>query len=538
MSAPDPGAPPGDVRLSSLSPLRHRSFRILWLAWVAACLCMWMSDVAAAWLMTSLTASPVMIALVQTAATLPIFLAGLPSGALADIVDRRRLLILTQAWAIIVALALFATASTATLNPVLLLLLVFANGLGLAARWPAFSALIPELVPANEVALGSALSGVANNGARIAGPLIAGAIITSAGSAYVFAFNAALSVVSGVLLLRWSYARKTSALPRERIAGAIRVGIQHVRQSPRLRYVMVRVIGFHFHSVALIALLPLVAKNVGHGNARTFTLLMAAMGAGAVCAALSMATVNRRFSPQQRLTGGSILFASATIAAALAPVLPVAMLALFAAGTAWMFGANTLMVSGTMALPDWVRARGLSMFQMAMMGSAAIGAALWGYVASLTSVPASLILSGVSALAALYLARRARLEAGPPEDLAPAPGWTLPEVTEPVDHDRGPVLVMIEYQIDPARTDEFLEVMRESRRVWLGHGLQSWNLFSDISRAGRHVEHMVDESWAAYLRRNERVAVSYLPLRERKLAMHTGPGAPVVTRYVASSVGR
>ena len=531
-----PGTPPDEFRPTSWSPLRHKSFRMLYMAWAGACLCMFMSDVASAWLMTSLTTSPVMIALVQTAATLPIFLLGLPSGALADIVDRRRLLIFTQIWAVVVAGALFAMAVSTLLNPLLLLLLVFANGLVLAVRWPAFSATIPELVPRREVPMASALSGVANNVSRIAGPLVAGLIIASVGAEYVFAFTALISVVSATLLFSWSYARKPSALPSEKMSSAMRVGIQHVRQSPPVQIVMVRVVCFFFHSIGLIALLPLVAKGLGGDGAGTFSLLMAAMGSGAVVLALAMPAINRLMARDVRYRTGTIVFAVSTVAAAFAPNLPFALVSMFIGGSAWLFTANTLMVVAQLTLPDWVRARGLSIVQMAMMGGTASGAAIWGYIASLYGVRASLVASAISGPLALLLTRRARLPSKIPEDLGPAGGFTQPEIAIPLDSDAGPILVMIEYQIDPERTDEFLEIMRESRRLWLAHGLHAWSLFSDISVEGRHVEHMVDESWASYLRRNERIAASYLPLRVRKKAMHLGPDAPVVTRYVGRDV--
>jgi MFS family permease len=518
--------------------LRHTSFRKLYIAWVCACLCMFMSDVASAWLMTSLTTSPILVALVQSAATLPIFLFGLPSGALADILDRRRLLIFTQVWGVAVAAMLFSTAITASLNPAFLLVLVFANGIVLAIRWPAFSATIPELVPLREVPLASALSGVANNGSRIVGPLLAGVIIATYGPAWAFALTATLSAIAATLLFAWPYRRKPSALPSERISGAMRVGVQHVRQSPRVRMVMARVVCFFFNSIAVMALLPLVAKELvqapsGHGGAQTFSLLLAMMGAGAVTVAMAMPAINRRFTRDVRYRTGTIVFAAATVVVALSPWRGLAFIALYFAGAAWLFTANTLMVAGTLSLPDWVRARGLSIIQMSMMGATASGAAIWGWVASHGSVRIALLASALGGPLGLLITRRTVLGKDAPEELTPAGNWTHPELATPIDPDEGPVLVMVEYQIDPAKTDEFVALMRESRRVWLAHGLLEWQLFSDVSREGRHVEHMVDESWAAYLRRNERIAASYLPLRERKRAMHIGPDAPVVSRYIA-----
>jgi MFS family permease len=302
--------------------------------------------------------------------------------------------------------------------------------------------------------------------------------------------------------------------------------------------VMIRVVCFFFNSIAVMALLPLVAQPLTddpaqHAGARTFALLLAAMGAGAVSIAIVMPGINRRFTRDIRYRFGTLVFALATVVVALSPYLWLALLALYFGGAAWLFTANTLMVAAQLSLPEWVRARGLSIIQMAMMGATASGAAIWGSVASRGGVRVALLASAVAGPLALLLTRRTELGKDAPEELVPAGVWTHPELVSPIDPDEGPVLVMVEYQIDPARTDEFIALMRESRRVWLAHGLRQWNLFSDVSREGRHVEHMVDESWASYLRRNERIAASYLPLRERKMAMHVGADAPVVTRYIA-----
>ena len=214
----------------------------------------------------------------------------------------------------------------------------------------------------------------------------------------------------------------------------------------------------------------------------------------------------------------------------------IALVALFIGGAAWMGTANTPMVAATLSLPDWVRARGLSIVQMGMMGATATGAALWGYIASHASVQSSLLIAAAVGALALLLTARSSIAAGSPDDLTPAGVFQQPEIAMPIDPDEGPVLVMVEYRIDPERTDEFVEIMRESRRVWLAHGLRDWSLFSDVSVPGRHVEHMIDESWASYLRRNERIAVSYLPLREKKRAMQIGDEPPQVTRYLGRQV--
>jgi MFS family permease len=534
--APRGNRPPSGHDVSAWSPLRHRTYRMLWVTWVIASLCMWMSEVAAAWLMTSLSDAPVMVALVQTAATLPVFLLGLPSGALADIVDRRRMLIATQVWAAIVALLLAVLALADLLTPGVLLVLVFANGIVLAARWPVHSALVPSLVPRAELQEAMALNGVANNGSRLAGPLIAGAVIAASGVEHVFAINAALAFAAILMLARWKHERKASTLPSERFFAAIRVGLQHVRQSADIRRVMARAAAFFLGAIALIALLPLVARGMQGGGPGTFTLLLAAMGAGAVAGAFLLPLFTRRMSHDRRVASGTLLFCAAAATVAVAPNVWIAMPGMLVAGIAYMFASNPLMVAAQHVLPDWVRARGLSVYQMGIMGASALGAALWGQVASLTGVSASLLIaSGIGAVSIVFL-RRLPLPAGGDDDLSPSTSWKMPPLAAPIDADEGPVLVTIEYRIDPGRVDEFLAVMRESRRVWLSSGLLAWSLFSDVSERGRYLEHMVDESWAAYIRRNERVAASYVRLRERKHAFHTAAQAPTVTRYVAESV--
>ena len=530
---PDAAAP----AVRAWTPLRHPVYRTLWIAWIAACLTLWMNDVAAAWLMASLTASPVMVALVQTAATLPVFLLGVPAGALADILDRRRLLIFTQGWAFVVAVLLFALALGGALGPASLLALVFANGMVLALRWPAFSAIVPDLVPPREIPAASALNGVANNTSRVMGPLVAGLVIAAVGSAYVFGLNALLSLLSATLLARWAAPARTSALPSERFVGAMRLGVQHVRQSTRMRYVLVHLAIFFLNMIAVVALLPLVAKQLD-GGAGAYAMMMAAMGAGAVAGAFVLPRANRRLGAERRFAAGTLLYAAATAGVALAPGLVVVLAAMFFAGAAFMVAANTLIVAAMMALPHWVRARGLAIYQMVMMGASAAGAAWWGWIASVGSVRLALLGAAATMALGLLASRRVPLPIGTVEEVRPAGGWSAPDVAVAIAPEQGPVLVTVEYRIDPARTDEFLALMRESRRVWLGHGLAAWSLFSDVGEEGRHIEHMVDESWAAYVRRNERVAASYLSLRERKHALHRGPGAPAVARYVGRSVER
>jgi len=521
---------------AAFTPLADPVFRMLWIVWFTANVCMAMNDVAAAWLMSTLTTSPVMVALVQTAATMPVFLLGLPSGALADILDRRRYFVVTQFWVAVTALLLCLAILTDAINPTLLLVLVFLNGIGLAMRWPVYSAIVPGLVPRTQLPAALALNGLAMNASRIIGPVVAGALIAGAGTEWVFIVNVVLSVIAAFLILRWKTVEEPSALPGERFLGAMRVGVQYVRQSAPMRAVLVRVLTFFGQSTALIALLPLVARGMHGGSAGTYTLLFASLGFGAILSVFMLPHMRHRHSRDQLIRDGSVVQAIAMVGAGVAPNVYVAVPVMVVAGMAWLTTANSISVAAQLALPNWVRARGMSTFQVALMGGAGAGAALWGQVAALTSVRASLAIAAVTGVAALWLTRHYRVESDAADDLTPSQEWKAPVTALPVEPDAGPVMTTIEYRIDPARAAEFREVMRESRSSRLRQGALSWELFRDTNDPGRFLEYFVDESWVEHLRRFDRVTTADVALRARRLSFHLGERPPVVTRCIAEPV--
>ena len=514
----------------ALAPLRVPVFRMLWFTWLAANTSMWMNDVAAAWLMSSIAPSPLWVALVQTASTMPVFLLGLPSGAFADILDRRRYFMATQFWVAGVAIVLATFVLMDWVSPPLLLALVFLNGIGLAMRWPVFAAIVPELVPRAELPAALALNGIAMNSSRIIGPLLAGALIASAGSAYVFLLNAVLSVTAGFIIMRWRREHHESPLGRERLTSAMRVGLQYVWQSGRIRAILLRVALFFLHSTALLALLPLIARSLPGGAAGTFTVLLAAMGAGAITGALSMQHVRRLLPHQALIFAGTATQALSAVVVAFAPSIYVAVPAMFVCGAAWLAVANSLTVATQMALPDWVRARGMSIYQMALMGSTAGGAALWGQVATWTNIHDAVMIAAMSSVTLMFIAQRLVIDRGIEEDLSPSHAIKAPQ--HPETPRAGRILVSIEYRIDPARVDEFLELMQESRRSRMSQGALDWQVIRDLYEPGRIVEQIVDESWTEHLRRFDRVTQADVQLRDRKLAFHTGDAPPVVTRYL------
>ena len=526
---------PAAERLSPWDPMKVPVFRMLWFTWLTANICMWMNDVAAAWMMTSMTTTPIWVALVQSAATLPVFMLGLPSGALADILDRRRYFIVTQFWIAVVATLLCVAVISGIMTPPLLLALTFANGVGLAMRWPVFAAIVPELVTRAHLPAALALNGVSMNASRIIGPLLAGALIASAGTEYVFVLNAVLSIGTGFVIMRWRRTHSPSPLGRERLVSAMRVGVQFVAQSSRLRAVLLRVSLFFLHSTALLALLPLIARGLHGGDAGTFTLLLASMGMGAIAAALNLARLRQMLPRDTLVLRSTILQSLSTVIVAFAPNAWIAVPAMALNGAAWITCANSLSVSAQLSLPDWVRARGMSMYQMAIMGASAAGAAIWGQLATVTSIQIGLVVAAISGTATMLLAQRKVIDLSIEEDLTPSREFKVPAHAFP---GAGHVVVTIEYVIDPARGDDFRALMQESRRSRLRQGALEWALLRDLGEPGRYVEQITDESWTEHLRRFDRVTASDVALRERKLAFHVGETAPLVTRHVVESQPR
>lgn len=387
-----------------LLPLREPVFRLFWLAWLTGNMTMWMNDVSAAWLMAQLSAAPLMVALVQASASLPLFLLGLPSGALADLMDRKRLYVLAQFWITLVSAALAVLATTGSLTAPGLLILCCANGIGLALRFPVFAALIPALVPREQLSAALGLNALAVNISRILGPLLAGVVIASFGMGAVFMLNAALSLLSCAMIVACGIPPRAPAGNGQSLLASMRGGLDFVRQSVPMRNILLRVFFFFLHSIGLIAMLPLVARGM-HADATTYTMMLAAMGVGAVLAGF---TLTRLAGPALRdrvLLWGVLLYALATVASALAPTVWVALPALALAGAVWLSVVNTLTMAAQLVLPEQLRARGIAIYQMAIMGGSAFGAALWGQLATHTSVRTALLCCAASSLALLWLCR-------------------------------------------------------------------------------------------------------------------------------------
>lgn len=523
-----------DEKSPMLAPMRHRSFRLLWSVAFIANVCTWMSDVSAAWMMTTLTTDALWVGLVQTASMLPVFLLGLPSGALADSFDRKQYLLLTQAWVTGIAALLSAAVFLGWMSPLLLLLLTFASGIGLAMRMPVLAAVVPELVPRLQLPAAMALNSVSMNVSRIIGPILAGMLIASAGTAWVFLLNAILSVLTVLLISRWKREAKSSPLGREPLGTAMRVGWQYVAQSHHLKGVLLRLGIFFFCTSALTAMLPLLARKMGGENAVTFTVLLASMGGGAVVSVSFLPGLRARYGRDALVLRGTVLQALIMLLMGWADQLWLAAPAMFLCGAAWLTVGNALSVAAQQGLPDWVRARGMSLSQMAVMGGSALGAAFWGQISNWSTVSVSLAIAAGIAVLGMAWINHLWPETGKALDLTPQ---HVPLPTKAAElQGQGRVMVTIEYRIDPACAQKFRALMLEaSRPSKLRHGALAWQLLHDMNDPGRFVEMITDASWADYLRRFERLTVADVELRQRKQAFHLGNDEPRVCRHFIES---
>jgi MFS family permease len=397
---------------SSLAPFRQPAFRLLSGTGFVANVCLWMNDVSAAWMMTTLTRSPLWVALVQTAAALPVFMLALVSGAMADQVDRRRHLLATHCWLALVGLAFGAAVLADAVSPPLLLALTFAHGVGVAVRLPAFAAAVPHTVSRTDLPAAITLIGLSMNASRIAGPLLAGLLIAVAGAGFVFLLNGVLAVCIAIILFRWKGDELPAPTPVEggprALVSAIRVGVAHVIGSRQLSGVMVRIWVFMFHSAALLGLLALLARAMDGADAGTFALLLGGMGTGALVAAPLMPWLRLRTPAPALLLGGVFLQVIAMATMAITHHLWLALPAMMLFGMSWLTTGNTLTVSAQIHMPDWVRARGMAIYQMSTLGASACGAAFWGQLATWTSVPTSLLTASGSGLVLFAIVNRWR----------------------------------------------------------------------------------------------------------------------------------
>jgi len=511
-------------------PLRTPIFRRLLIADVVSDVGAFMQGVGSAWLMVSLGASPLLVALTQTASTLPFFLFALPAGAIGDIVDRRALIMYAETWMLCVATALAVMTIAGLMTPRLLLVMTFALSAGDAFETPTWRAVLPELVRKEDLPAASALNGIEFNIARAVGPALAGALIAAAGVGAAFLVNVVSFLGVIVVVVRWKRPAGVRTAPREPLRGATVAAIRYVRNVPVSRALMLRSGVVMFCASAPFALLPAIAHRVS-GSAIGYGILLGCFGVGAIGGALIMPWARGRAS-----TEAVVSTAVAVLGAAIATIsrvhnLPGLMVMMLIAGAAWLTFislANALVQS---MAPDWVRARVLAIFMLISQGGLAAGSAAWGALASHATIDTALMWAGLSTIATTALGLWVRLPDGG-IDVSPWNHWRMPAIVHDVAPrlEQGPVLVTVEYRVEAQHTGAFLRAMGEYERVRRRDGASRWGLYRDLEQADVFLETFIVTSWAEHLRQHERLTRADSALEEL-IASHT-QGEPRVRHLI------
>jgi MFS family permease len=523
------------VAVSFAAPFRHPAFVVVWTATLVSNVGGWMYSAASGWLMTSLNPDPLVVALVQAASTLPICLFAIPAGALADIFDKRKYLLVVESLTTLVSAVYAAIVGFGLATPGNLILFTFLVGAAGALTVPAWQAVVPLLVPKNDLPPAIAANSVGVNISRAIGPALGGATIAGIGIAAPFWINAIsnLGVVGALLWWRQSQAAGT-LLPAERFGQAIWAGLRYARHNPHLRATLIRAAGFFLFASAYWALLPLVARVQIASGPTLYGVLLGVIGASAVGAALFLPWLKQRLGADRLMAVGALgqVIAMALYGVAREPV--TALAASVVAGASWIAALATLTVSAQVALPDWVRGRGLALYTTVFFGCLSLGSAGWGEVAVLAGLPDALFLAAAGALAAIILTWRWKLQTGAGLDLTPSMHWPAPIVAQEIAHDRGPVLVTVEYRIRPQDREAFLQALERLGYERRRDGAFRWGVFEDAADEGRVIEAFLVQSWLEHLRQHERITNADRLVQEAVQRFQLA-GAPKVTHFIAAA---
>ena len=518
---------------SAFSAFHHRAFTVLWTATVVSNIGGWMYSAASAWLMTTLDPNPVAVSLVQVATSLPTFLFALLAGALADIVDRRRLLIVVESFITVSSTALAALVWLDLVTPGRLLFLTFLVETGAALTAPAWQSIVPQLVPRQDLPEAVAANSVGVNVSRAVGPALGGVITVAWGIAAPFWVNAGsnLGSIGGLL---WWRAPQTGQrrLPTERLVSALQTGIRYARHSRHLRATLLRAVGFFLFASAYWALLPLVARDRIAGGPKLYGILLAVIGASAIAGAFALPRLKNELGPDRLVAAGAIGTAGALLLFGLARNPVTAIAASVLAGISWIAVLSSLNVSAQFALPEWVRGRGLAMYMTVFFGTTTLGSAIWGEVASVAGLPTAHFVAAAGALLAIPLTWRWKLQTAQGMDLTPSMSWPAPIVTGHVGNDQGPVMVTVEYRISPKDREAFLTALDTLSHERRRDGAYAWGIFEDIADRSRFLETFFVESWLEHLRQHERVTNA-----DRMLQDHIHrlvQGTPKITHLIAA----
>jgi MFS family permease len=519
------------------APLRHSVFRRIWLASLLSNLGLLIQGVGAAWAMTQMTASADKVALVQTALMLPIMLISMPAGAIADMYDRRVIALISLSIALTGATGLAVLSWIGAVTPEILLIFCFVVGSGNALFGPAWQASVSEQVPIETLPSAVALNGISYNIARSFGPAIGGIIVASAGAVAAFVANAVLYVPLLVVLFLWRRIDEPSRLPPEQLRRAIISGVRYISNSPPVRIVLARTLVTGIAGGSISALMPLVTRDLLHGGAQTYGIMLGAFGMGAVIGALNIGEVRKRFSGEASVRACALIMgaAIAVVAVSHEPVLTAA--ALVIAGSVWMLAVALFNIGVQLSAPRWVAGRSLAAFQASIAGGIAIGSWGWGHLTDIVGVETALLVSGAAMFVSPLLGLWIRMPpVGGRTDAADS--LADPEVKlSSLTGRSGPLVVEIEYRVDQDNARAFHSVMQEVQLSRQRNGAYGWTIARNIADPEIWIERYHCPTWLDYLRQRSRSTQSDRALHQRAMAFHMGPDPVHVRRMLERPLG-
>ncbi|MBX3597879.1 MAG: MFS transporter [Rhizobiaceae bacterium] len=520
------------TRQSALAPLSHRTFRAVWLASLVSNFGGLIQSVGSAWLMTDITTSSDMVALVQASTTLPVMLFSLASGAIADNFDRRRVLLVAQGFMLVVSVSLAVCAWFGLITPWSLLAFTFLIGCGTALNSPSWQASVGDMVPRDHLPAAVALNSVGFNLTRSVGPAIGGAIVAALGAAAAFIINALSYIPLLIVLARWKPNVARSTLPRETLGRAMTAGLRYIAMSPHIEIVLFRAFLFGLTAIVVLALLPLVARDLLKGAAFTYGVALGCFGAGAVCGAFIVGRVRHKLSNEAIVRLAFAGFALCSIICAYGTQIWVTGFGLLLGGACWVMALSLFNVTVQLSTPRWVVGRALALYQASAFGGMAAGSWIWGVIAESQGVAVALLYAAGGMLVGLLAGFRFPMPAQQVLNLDPLNRWKQPNVALDLRPQSGPIFIMIEYVIREADLPAFMDAMAERRRIRLRDGARQWELMRDLENPEIWRETYHTPTWVEYVRHNQRATHADAMIGETLRALHAGPGGPKVQRMV------
>ncbi|SFO12584.1 Predicted arabinose efflux permease, MFS family [Mesorhizobium sp. NFR06] len=523
---------PESERVSALAPFRHGIFRAVWSASLVSNFGGLIQGVGAAWMMTTIATSPYQVALVQASTTLPIMLFALVAGAIADSFNRRKVMLVAQTFMLVVSALLTLFTWFGWMTPWTLLAFTFLIDSGTALNSPSWQASVGDMVPRAKVPAAVALNSLGFNITRSVGPAIGGVIVAAAGAAAAFAANAISYVGLIVVLFRWKPTLPEQTLPRESLGAAMGAGLRYVAMSPNIAKVLVRGLAFGFSAGAVLALLPLVARDVVKGDALTYGIMLGAFGIGAVGGALISVRLRQLLSSEVMVRMAFCGFALCAFNAAVSQNAWQTSAGLLIGGACWVIALSHFNVTVQMSTPRWVVGRVLSIYQTATFGGIALGSWIWGVVADAHGAEIALIAAAVAMLAGGAVGFLLPLPRQTVLNLDPLNRFKEPMLALDLKPRSGPIAIMIEYVIREEDVPEFLATMAERGRIRRRDGARNWTLARDVENPGIWIEHYHTPTWVEYIRHNRRATHADAVVGERIRALHSGENPPRVRRMI------